>query len=164
MDQQVGDLQITRALGELLDRVAAVFEDPLVTVDEGDRRATRRGVHERGVVGHEAEVLVVDLDLAKLGGADRAVLDRHLVCLAGAVVGDRQRVRRNSPKPRRVAQLSQSSWRSSQAVRPETLDNGLPPTPTVPRECQEWMNAEVWMAIPIVITTRTAVTAITPFI
>jgi len=37
-DEQVGDLEVARALAELLDRVAAVLEDPLLAVDEGDRR------------------------------------------------------------------------------------------------------------------------------
>ncbi len=93
VDQQVGDLQVAGLLGQLLDRVAAVLEDALVTIDVGDRRATGGGIHERRVVGHQTEVVVVDLDLAQLGGADRLVLDRDLVGLAGAVVDDRQRVR-----------------------------------------------------------------------
>ena len=38
VDQQVRDLEVGRLLGELLDRVAAVLEDALVAVDEGDRR------------------------------------------------------------------------------------------------------------------------------
>ena len=63
VDEQVGDLEVGRLLGELLDRVAAVLEDALVAVDVGDRRAARRGVRERRVVGHEAEVVLVDLDL-----------------------------------------------------------------------------------------------------
>ena len=92
VEQQVGDLEVGRLLGELLDRIAAVLEDALVAVDEGDRAAARRRVHERRVVGHQPEVVVVDLDLAQVGGADRAVLDRDLVLLAGPVVGDGQRV------------------------------------------------------------------------
>jgi hypothetical protein len=92
VDQQVGDLEVARLLRELLDRVAAVLEDALVAIDVGDRRATRRGVHVRGVIRHDPEVLLVDLDLAQLGSADRAVLDRHLIGLACAVVDDRQRL------------------------------------------------------------------------
>ena len=94
VDQQVGDLEVGRLLRELLDRVAAVLEDPVVAVDVGDRRAARRGVHERRVVGHQAEVVLGDLDLAQSERADRPVLDRDLVRLARPVVGDRQRVRR----------------------------------------------------------------------
>jgi hypothetical protein len=51
VDQQVGDLEERGALGQLFDRVAAVLEDPLVTVDEGDRAAAGAGVAVRGVVG-----------------------------------------------------------------------------------------------------------------
>src|SRR6185437_6474076 len=46
--------------------------------------------HVGGVVAHQAEVVLLDLDVAKLGGTDRAVLDRNLVLLAGPVVGDGQ--------------------------------------------------------------------------
>ena len=84
-------------LAQLLDRVAAVLEDAGVAVDVGDRAATRRGVHVRGVVGHQPEVLVVGLDLAQVDRAHRAVLDRQLVALAGAVVGDRERRPAASP-------------------------------------------------------------------
>ena len=37
VDEQVGHLEEVRLLRQLLDRVAAVLEDPLVAVDEGDR-------------------------------------------------------------------------------------------------------------------------------
>ena len=52
----------------------------------------RGGVQEGGVVAHEAEVVVVELDLAQRGRTDCPVLDRHLVRAPGAVVGDRERV------------------------------------------------------------------------
>src|SRR5690625_7764885 len=39
---------------ELLDRVAAVAQDPRVAVDVGDRGLGVRGVHETGVVGDRA--------------------------------------------------------------------------------------------------------------
>jgi hypothetical protein len=94
VDEQVGDLQVARLLGELFNGVSAVFEDALVAVDEGDCRATRRRRHVGGVVGHEAEVVVRGLDLAQLGGADRVVLDGDLVLLSGPVVGDGEGVGR----------------------------------------------------------------------
>ena len=75
------------------DRVAAVFEDALLAVDVGDRAAARGGVREGGVVGHQAEVVGVGLDLAEVHRADGAVADRQLVGLAGAVVGDGEGVR-----------------------------------------------------------------------
>ena len=81
-----------RLLRELLDRVAAVLEDALVAVDERDGRLARRGVRERRVVGHEAEVVVTHLDLPQVEGPDRPVLDGQLVALPGAVVRDRDRV------------------------------------------------------------------------
>jgi hypothetical protein len=92
VDEQIGDLEIGRLLGELLDRVAAVLEDAVLAVEVGDLRATRRRVHERRVVGHEPEVVVGDLDLAEVRRADRAVHDLDLVAAARPVVGDGERV------------------------------------------------------------------------
>jgi hypothetical protein len=92
VDEQVGDLEVRGLLGELLDGIAAVLEDPGVAVDVRDRRATRRGVRVRRVVGHHAEVVVVDLDLAEVHGTDGPVRDLDLVRLARPVVGDGQRV------------------------------------------------------------------------
>ena len=94
VDQQVGDLQVAGVLAQLLDRVAAVLEDAGVAVDVGDRAAARGGVHERRVVGHQPEVLLVDLDLAQVQGAHGAVGDRQLVGAPGAGVGDEQAVLR----------------------------------------------------------------------
>ena len=88
VDQQVGDLEEVRLLGQLLDRVAAVLQDALVAVDEGDRAAAGGGVDEAGVVDREAGVVVAGLDLAEVGGLDGAVDDRDVVLLAGAVVAD----------------------------------------------------------------------------
>ena len=65
-DQQVGDLEEGGALAELLDRVAAVFEDPGLAVDVGDRGAAGGRVGEGRVVGHHPEFVLVDLDLAQV--------------------------------------------------------------------------------------------------
>jgi hypothetical protein len=92
VQEQVRDLEVARLLGQLLDGVAAVLEDALVAVDEGDGAPAVRGVEERRVVAHETEVVIVDLDLAQVRRLDAPVLDRDLVGLAGAVVGDRQSV------------------------------------------------------------------------
>jgi hypothetical protein len=89
-DEQVGHLEIGRLLAQLLDRNPPVLEDPRLAVDVGDRRAAGSRVGERRVVGHQAEVLVGDLDLAQIDGPDRAVADLQLVGLARAVVGDAQ--------------------------------------------------------------------------
>ena len=99
-DQQVGDLEEGRALAELLDRVAAVFEDAGVAVDVGDRGAAGGGVGEGRVVGHQPEFVLGDFDLAQVHAAHGPVLDRQLVGLAGAVVGDGQRLRAGR-RPRR---------------------------------------------------------------
>jgi hypothetical protein len=90
VDEQVGDLEEGRLLRKLLDRVAAVLQDPLVAVDEGDRTAAGGGVDEAGVVDREAGRLLVEPDLADVGGLDRAVLDRDVVLRPGAVVADGQ--------------------------------------------------------------------------
>jgi hypothetical protein len=92
--KQPRDFEEVRLLGELLDRVPAVAQDPLVAVDERDRRAARGGVHERRVVAHEAEVVGIDLDLLQVGGADRLVGDRDGVDLPGARVLDLEMVAR----------------------------------------------------------------------
>ncbi len=86
--EQVRHLEEARLLGELLDRVAAVAEDALVAVDEGDLALRRRGVLVRRVVGHQAEVVLVDLDLAQVHRGDGPVRHGELVGLARAVVGD----------------------------------------------------------------------------
>ena len=88
MDQQVGDLEEVGLLRQLLDRVAAVLEDALVAVDEGDRAAARGGVDEAGVVDREPGLVVAGLDLPEVGGLDGAVGDRDVVLLPGAVVPD----------------------------------------------------------------------------
>ena len=67
---------------------------PAVTVDVGDLAATRRGVRERRVVGHQAEVVLVDLDAAEGHRLDGAVVDLDVVGLARPVVRDRERVLR----------------------------------------------------------------------
>ena len=51
VDQQVADLDEGRLLGELLDRVAAVAQDPGVAVDVGDGALGRGGVDEAVVEG-----------------------------------------------------------------------------------------------------------------
>ena len=91
-EQQIRHLEVVRALRQLLDRIAAILEDPLVAVDVGNSAAARRSVHERRIVGDESEVVRRCLDLLQVHGANRAVLDRQLVLFAGAVVDDGERV------------------------------------------------------------------------
>src|SRR6266508_2219825 len=78
-------------------------EEAAIADDEGDPAAACRGVREGGVVGHHPELVGVDLDLPQVNRADRAVLDRNLVLLAGAIVGDRQRIGHATQRlPRRL--------------------------------------------------------------
>ena len=101
-DQEVGDLEVGRVLAELLDRDAAVLEDPRLAVDVGDRGAAGRGVGEGRVIAHQPEVVVRDLDLAQVHRPDGPVVDLDLVALAGAVVGDAEGVAAGSAVLRRV--------------------------------------------------------------
>ena len=83
-EQEVGNLEEGRVLGELLDRIAAVTEDAVGAVEVGDvgrrrGRATEAGIEHPGS-GHQ---------LLDGGHVDAAVLDGNLDALASAVVGDR---------------------------------------------------------------------------
>jgi len=88
VDEQVGDLEEVRLLGELLDGVPAVLQDALVAVDVGDRAAAGGGVDEAGVVDRQAGGVLAGADLADVGGLDGAVQDRDVVLLTGPVVAD----------------------------------------------------------------------------
>src|SRR5205807_10670706 len=92
VEQQVRGLEEGALLGELLDGIAAVAQDALVAVDVAHRAPARRRVEEPRVVGEEPRVVDYRLDLAEIDGPDGPVLDRDLVLLPGAVVGDRERV------------------------------------------------------------------------
>ncbi len=110
VEQEVSGLEERTLLRELLDRVAAVAEDPLVAVDIGDGAATGRRVHERRVVGHQPEIVLRRLDLPEIGGADGPVLNRELVALPGAVVDDRERVLRHCAGPRCGSRKDNRRW------------------------------------------------------
>ncbi len=86
---QVCDFQEVASLRELFDRVAAVFEDSLVAVNERDRALGGRGVHQRRVVGHQPEIVRARFDLAQIHRAHRAALDWQLVRFARAIVRNR---------------------------------------------------------------------------
>ena len=95
VEQQIGGLEERALLRELLDRVAPVAENALVAVDERERAAAGRRVHEGGVIRHQPEIVVGCLDLAQFRGADCSVLNRELVALASAVVDDGEGVLRH---------------------------------------------------------------------
>ena len=91
VQDQPGDVEVARALGELLDRVAAVAENALVAVNVGDPADAGGGVLERWVVGGEPRILGVRPHLPEPGGSHRAVFDVEAVVGPGATVGEGQR-------------------------------------------------------------------------
>ena len=88
VQQQVADFQEVAALGELLDRVAAVEQHPFLPVDVGDGARTARRRGEAGVVGEAAQRRRQGADVddrAAVGAFDHVAFDP----LSGGVVGDR---------------------------------------------------------------------------
>ena len=121
LDDQVRSLEIVALLGELFDRISAIAQDALVAVDIGDAAAARRGVGEGRVVRHQAEVVLADFDFAQIGGANHvAFFDRHLVFLAGPVVGDAERV---------ISHRSHLDWLIASAFNINTVCGNLCPRP-----------------------------------
>ena len=80
VQQQIAGLEEVALFGELLDRIAAVFQDAGVAVDIGDLRLAAAGGGEAGVVGEHPGLAV------ELGDVDdirphRAAQDREIVGL-----------------------------------------------------------------------------------
>ena len=67
VEQQVGDLEEVRLLGELLDRIAAVEQLALLAVDVGDRALAGAGRGVAGVEGEDAAVGVEPADVDDVG-------------------------------------------------------------------------------------------------
>ena len=88
--QQVSNLEVRRLLRELLDRIAAIPQNALVAVDEGNGTAARGGIDEAGVVNGKPGGVFSLADLADVVCPDGAVGDGYVVFLAGAVVSDGQ--------------------------------------------------------------------------
>src|SRR3984885_8547802 len=84
VQQEVGDLEIGRALSQLLDGIAAVAQDPGVAVEVGDGALAGSRRHEARIEEPDARK-----ELPPLPGGDPAVDDRDLHGLARAVVRDR---------------------------------------------------------------------------
>ncbi len=95
VEQEKGDLQEGRLLGQLLDRVAAVQQHALVAVDVGDLAVAGGGGAVAGVVGEHPEVAVQLADVGDLG-ADGAGDQRQLGRSVGSVQRDRQRTGRDT--------------------------------------------------------------------
>ena len=92
VQQEVGDLEVRRVLGELLDGIAAVAQDAGVAVEVGDLRLARRRRQVGRVVHEQGRV-----ELAERRAGEHAVGDRDRHGLAGAVVGDRDGVGHRVP-------------------------------------------------------------------
>src|ERR1022692_1140988 len=88
VEKEVRYLQECAVLGQLLDRISAIPEDPFIAVDEGDGALARRRVEERRIVSHHAEVFGSGLDLAQIHGTDGAFIKGEFVGGAGAPVHD----------------------------------------------------------------------------
>src|SRR5918998_2855307 len=67
-----------------------MLQNPLLPVYVGDGAPATRRVGITRVVGHEPEVVFVDLDLPEVHGPDRAVFYLDFVTLARPIVHDRE--------------------------------------------------------------------------
>jgi hypothetical protein len=86
VEQEIAGLQEVAMLGELLDRIAAIFEDAGVAIDVGDLGLAACGRREAGIVGEHPGLAVqlADVDHVR---ADGAAQNREIVVL----VADGQR-------------------------------------------------------------------------
>ena len=84
VEEEVRHLEVGRALGQLLNGVAAVAQDPRIAVEVGDGALAGRRRHEAGIEEPDP-----GQELRPLLGRDPAVDDRNLNGLAIAIVRDR---------------------------------------------------------------------------
>ena len=82
-DQQVGNLEIARMLGQLFNRVSAVTQDAVLAIEFGDCRGCPRGGAKGGVLEPDSWQ-----QLAPLFGVNSAVEDWDLYCFTSAIIGD----------------------------------------------------------------------------
>ena len=99
VQKQIGDFEICAVFGENFDGITAVAQDPLIAVDIGDRAFAGSRIHERRIVGHQAEIVSTGLDLAQVHRANRPLLDGESVALSGSVVGNGQGILRHPNSP-----------------------------------------------------------------
>src|SRR5260221_5649718 len=92
--QQIGGFEVGAFFGELFDGVAAITQDSFVAVDVSDAADAGSSVVVGGVVAHHAEIGGVGFNLAEIHGPDRAMGNGEVVALAGAIVGDGNRLAR----------------------------------------------------------------------
>jgi hypothetical protein len=87
--QEVGHFQVVGVLAQLLNGDAPVLQDALLPIYVGYGAPATRRIGVAWVVGHQAEVFLVGLDLPEVHRPDGAVLDLDLVAGTRPVVGDR---------------------------------------------------------------------------
>ena len=91
VDQEECGLKEVGAISELLDGVATVLKDALLTVDERDLGGAVDSVHVGRVIGAGYSTCGA-LYLGKIGRVDCTILNDELVALACAVINDGQGV------------------------------------------------------------------------
>ena len=67
VQQQIADFQEVGMLGQLVDRIAAIEQNALVAVDEGDVALAARGRGEAGIVGEDVRLAVELADVDDFG-------------------------------------------------------------------------------------------------
>ena len=81
VDEQERSLKEASLFSELLNGIASVLKDTLVTVDVRDFGDAVHGVHVSGIVG-TGHITRGGLDLGQVGGVDSTILDLELIRLA----------------------------------------------------------------------------------
>jgi hypothetical protein len=88
VDQEVRHLQISGLLAQLLDWNAPVLQDALLPIYVGDGAPATRRVRIARIVGHKAEVVLVDLDSPEIHRTYRAIFYLHVIVSPRAIVPD----------------------------------------------------------------------------
>ena len=91
IDKEESGLKEVGALRKLLNGVATVLKNTLLTVDEGDARDAVDSVHVGGIVG-SSDSSCWALDLRQVSRVDCSILDGQLIVLASPVVNDTETV------------------------------------------------------------------------
>ena len=86
--EQIGHFQKRALFGQLINGVATVLEDPLVTIDKRNGALSRGRILVTRIVRHHAKIVVFDFDLPKSHGIDGVMLDGDFVLAPRAMVRD----------------------------------------------------------------------------
>ncbi len=133
VDQQVGDLEERRALGQLLDRIAAVAQDPVVAVEVRDGAAGGRRVRVAVVEGDQPGVLEQRRDVDRRLALGRGLDREHELTLAHLEPGNLCLGGRTRSLHRRHRCLALPSAGAHPTVRPGRPAALTPPTPGAAR-------------------------------